>query len=217
MDPAPAIDAANESLLVAATRVAIGAYAFVYAELQKAVVPNREPHVIGRRAYVVIGSLVTAEERAISITSRVGGAIARPAGVVARSRLAAPIAGVMRELEARGRAEMTVANAESARVFSSVLERAGRSQAVVDMVDTVVDEVIWPIIDKVLPGVLERLQEDPEPIQSLVLNQSTSIAGELAGVARDTAARADDRVASVVDRILRRNRNAVPPPAPSLP
>lgn len=196
-----------EPLIVGTTRVAIGAVAYAYAELQKAVQPDRAPRQLGSAAHVVIGSVFSAEEAGIALAGRVSRALAGPANTLSRTRVASPFVGLFRNLEARGQAEAEAGDAEAARVVNEVIARLSESTVVRGVVFDVVDEVIWPIVDKVLPGVLERLSNDPEPIQALVMNQTTGIAGEFAGVARETAARADDVVASVIDRVLRRARH----------
>jgi hypothetical protein len=81
-------------------------------------------------------------------------------------------------------------------------------------VSDIVHEVIWPVVDEVIPVVLDRLAEHPEPVRALVVGQTAGVAGDFAAAARAGAERADERVASVVDRLLRRPRpaTAVTPP-----
>jgi hypothetical protein len=195
-----------EPLIVGTTRVVIGAVEYAYAEVQKAVAPTRDPRAFGPVAYVAIGAVVSAEEAGISIADRVSRALAGPVGAFSRTRVASPLVRFVRNLETRGQQEAAIGDAEAVRIFSGLVERIGDSATVRVVVFNVVDEVIWPIVDKILPGVLERLSNDPEPIQALVMSQTTGIAGEFAGVARETAARADDRISSVIDRVLRRAR-----------
>ncbi len=75
----------------------------------------------------------------------------------------------------------------------------------------VIDGLLEPILEEALPLVLDRLNDDPAVVQQLVLGQSTSIAGELAGVVRSRAVLGDDLAERVARRLTFRR------PRPQLP
>lgn len=195
-------------LLVVLTRSAAAGLGAGRTELQHALSSGQE-HPLAAPAYVALGAVLAAEEVASAALARageLGAAVAGPARAIGRSRAFAPLAGVLRTLEDRGRREAAAGAAEASAVVEALTARIAQSDAVLRMVNDIVDVVLWPIVDEVLPAVLERLADDPEPVQALVLGNSTRMIDDLAGAARTRTARADDSVASFVDRLLGRRR-----------
>jgi hypothetical protein len=161
---------------------------------------------------MALGAVVSAGERVAGSAIKageLGAAVAGPLRALGRSSLFSPLAGALRELEERGRREAAAGVAEAAATLDTVMGRVAQSGAVVGMVNDIIDAVLWPIVDEVLPAVLERLAEDPEPVQALVLGNSSRMIEDFAGAARTRTAHADDAVAALVDRVLRRRPAAL--------
>lgn len=108
------------------------------------------------------------------------------------------------DLDRRGRRELQERVAVAATALDSMADRVATSDSVVHIVNDVVARVLWPIVDEVLPAVIDRLAEDPEPIQALMVSQSAGIVDDVTASVRGRAHHADDRAASLVDRLLRR-------------
>jgi hypothetical protein len=83
------------------------------------------------------------------------------------------------------------------------------------LVQAIVAEALEPILRQALPTVVEVLNEDPDTIRALVRDQSTGIAGEMAGTVRTRAASADDHIDRIVRRLtFRKPPREVGPPTP---
>jgi hypothetical protein len=189
-----------------------------------------ETGLAARLGYLVVGAAAAAGDSAVSAVRDVAGlpplahAVARLGSItaaVSRTRVAAPVVAALAELEQRGRDAVASGETAVLRVADAAAARAARSEIVVRTVNGIVDQVIWPIVDEVIPVVLDRLAEHPEPVRALVVGQSAGVASDLASAARAGAERADERVASVVDRLLRRRPRpataVTPPPIGALP
>jgi hypothetical protein len=178
--------------------------------------------------YVAVGVVSAARDVA-------SGALGRTARLVRASPVAAAAAGAVRVIGTsplgprlvvivdglgdRGRSETAAMVAQARGLVDSVTDSVARSDTAVRVVDEVVERVLWPIIDEVLPAVLERLAADPEQVQALVFSQSAGIIDDVTVAVRARAAHADDRAASFVDHVLRRKKAtsaaaAHPPPVP---
>jgi hypothetical protein len=94
---------------------------------------------------------------------------------------------------------------------------AAQPEDLVPVLDAVVGTALEPMMREVLPQVFAILADDPEAVRSLVRDQSTGVAAEMAGSLRVQAARADDRLDRAVRRVLhlRRSAEAVAPAAPA--
>lgn len=150
--------------------------------------------------------------RRLPLVAATSARVAASVRAASRSPVAAPLVTAIDGFEARGRKVAATTTDRLGGAADAVVSAVGRSDTVLHLVNDVVDRVLWPIVDEVLPAVLDRLAADPEPVQALVVGQSTSIAGDLADVARTGAAHADDRVESMVDRLLRRRPRPAPAP-----
>src|SRR5262249_39964596 len=92
------------------------------------------------------------------------------------------------------------------------------------LVQAIVAEALEPILRQALPTVVDVLNEDPDTIRALVRDQSTGIAGEMAGPVRVRAASADDHLQRILRRLTSRKPpkeggppTTTPPPAAELP
>lgn len=92
----------------------------------------------------------------------------------------------------------------------------GQPELLVPFVESLVNEIIDPVLQLALPKAIEYLNEDPTVVRDLVRDQSTGIAGELAGTVRTRAVTVDDRIDRIASRILRRRPPALEPTAEPL-
>jgi len=173
--------------------------------------------------YLAVGATSVAGGAAVSAARDIGrmppvsGTAARLASsyrAVSRSRIAAPVVALFGGLEERGRAAVASSEAAAAGATDAAMARVARSDAVVRMVTDIVDRVLWPIVDEVIPVVLDRLAEDRAQVQAIVMGQSAGMASDLAEAARARAERADEQVASLVDRVLHRRSSPTKTLAP---
>lgn len=169
--------------------------------------------------YVAIGLASAAGEAVTGVAGRTArlvrrspmAAVARgTARIVATSRVGPRLGAMVDELSERGRREAEVRLPDARRLLDQVVDTVAVSEPVVRMVNDVVEEVIWPVVDEVLPAVLEKLSADPKPVQALVRGQSTGMIEDVTSAVRARAVQADDRAASVVDRLLHRVRTREP-------
>jgi hypothetical protein len=87
-----------------------------------------------------------------------------------------------------------------------------------DLLVPMVSALLGPILDTALPDVMLKLNEQPEVVRELVLGQSVSIAGEMAGEVRSRGVLADDLAERIARRLtLRRPRAALSSPQRQLP
>lgn len=77
-------------------------------------------------------------------------------------------------------------------------------EMMVPLVQALVGEALEPVLHEALPQVIEVLNEDPEAIRSLVRDQSTGIAADMAHTVRTRAAHADDNLDRAIRRVMRR-------------
>ena len=184
-----------------------------------------QPNPAATAFYLAVGAALTgAASTAGAVQRTVRVAKASPlapvatavAGGIARTPAAARLTALAARLEQRGRAEMAVRLVQAQRYAESTVDTVATSDLVIRMVNDVLGQVLWPLIDEVLPGVLDRLAADPAPVQNLVLGQSATMVDELTTTLRTRSATADDKVAGLIDRILHRTRSAagvMPQPA----
>jgi hypothetical protein len=92
----------------------------------------------------------------------------------------------------------------------------GQPELLVPFIESLVNEIIDPVLQMALPKAIEYLNEDPTVVRDLVRDQSTGIAGELAGTVRTRAVTVDDRIDRIASRILRRRPPALEPTAEPL-
>jgi len=81
-----------------------------------------------------------------------------------------------------------------------------------DLIMGMISPMLGPMIDEVLPVALGKLNEDPSTVRSLVLDQSTGMATEMANLVRSRTVSADDMAESIVRRLTFRK-----PRVPALP
>ena len=81
-----------------------------------------------------------------------------------------------------------------------------------DLIMGMIGPILEPMIDEVLPVALGKLNEDPSTVRSLVLDQSTGMATEMANTVRARTVSADDMAESIVRRLTFRK-----PRIPALP
>ncbi len=81
-----------------------------------------------------------------------------------------------------------------------------------DLIMGMISPMLEPMIDEVLPVALGKLNEDPSTVRSLVLDQSTGMATEMANSVRSRTVSADDLAESIVRRLTFRK-----PRVPALP
>jgi hypothetical protein len=81
-----------------------------------------------------------------------------------------------------------------------------RPELIVPMIESLVGEIIDPVLQEALPKAIDYLNQDPTVVRDLVRDQSTGIAGELAGTVRLRAVDVDDRIDRIAARLLRRPR-----------
>jgi hypothetical protein len=117
----------------------------------------------------------------------------------------------LRELDAQGRVEAESGAEDASRFASAIADELARNPVVINTVMEIVDQIIWPVVDDVLPKVIERLTNEPEQIRVLVQSQSHGMLEEVARTARSRAADGDEAAARFVSRFLR--RRPVPPTA----
>lgn len=81
---------------------------------------------------------------------------------------------------------------------------AQQPEMMLPLVQSLVGEVLQPVLADALPQVIDILNEDPEAIRSLVRDQSTGIAADVAHTVRVRAVGADERIDRIVRRMTRR-------------
>lgn len=89
----------------------------------------------------------------------------------------------------------------------------GQPELLVPFIESLVNEIIDPVLQMALPKAIGYLNEDPTVVRDLVRDQSTGIAGEIAGTVRTRAVTVDDRIDRIASRILRRRPPSLEPPA----
>lgn len=92
-----------------------------------------------------------------------------------------------------------------AEALPKVLDDIGsQPEMMLPLVESLIGEALEPVLHQALPQVIEVLNEDPEAIRSLLRDQSTGMAADMAHTVRTRAVTADDRVDRLVRRITRR-------------
>lgn len=181
-----------------------------------AAVSARQPT---RRQAVVLGAVFELEDRALLATTRTARAGTRLVDLGWRTGRAITPSPLLRRLERgiellaeRGRAEDDLSREEAADAINQLVEQASGGPWMLETANEVVGRILGPLLDNVLPMVVERLRENPEPIKELVRDQSVTLAGEVAGAVRSGAVAADSSLERVARRIaFRRPRSELPP------
>jgi hypothetical protein len=106
-------------------------------------------------------------------------------------------------LEERGRTELDEGASEGGALLGASIDRLVSDP---DLMAALVNQVIGPLLDALLPAVIDSLSHDPTKIQELVKGQSTSIAGQLADSMRSRTLSADDLAEDVVRKLTFRSR-----------
>jgi len=129
------------------------------------------------------------------VVEQVGGAVARRARIVS---LAARGEEVERRLRAR-----------ASRYLDDRLDQVAGSRAVSVVVDTQLDRLLEPLVDRALPIVLDRLGRQREQVRVIVREHGEDLTGELVAGMRDRAAAADATAERMARRLLggRRGRS----------
>jgi hypothetical protein len=154
---------------------------------------------------VLVGAASIAEEGVRNAITLAGAMLGPPVGLLP-GFVRRPVRDAVRELDRRGRAATAASTDEAARFMATLVEAVAVHPVVVRAVQQIADQVIWPIVDEVLPQVLDRLATEPEQVRAIVQGQSLSILDELATTARGRAADGDEAVQRLVGRLLRRRR-----------
>ena len=180
---------------------------------------DREPGSPDPR-YVVLGAAAVVEEQLRGTVARVS-ALARPPTALALRMIPPGVrraaASRLQELDVRGRVEAESGAEETSRMVTGIADELVRSPAVLHTIREVVDQILWPVIDEVIPVVLERLAKEPEQIRVIVQSQSHGMLEEITETARNRAAGADEAADRLVARLLRRRSvHTTPPPPPPL-
>jgi hypothetical protein len=168
--------------------------------------------------YAALGAVGVVQERLARLARGATGAtyaVVHPIVTTAVPLIPAPVrrvgVGAVRRLDEHGRAVATATTNEASRAAEAFADRLGEEPAVMRMVDRVVDQVQWRVVDVILPVVLERLAAEPEQVRTIVLGQSRGMAEELTQAARARAVAGDQAVDRFFDRLLRRRSVAGAP------
>ena len=129
------------------------------------------------------------------VVERVGGPVARRVGI-------ASLATRGEEVERRLRAR-------ASRYLDDRLEQLAGSRPVSVVVDTQLDRLLEPLVDRALPIVLDRLGQQREQVRVIVREHGEDLTGELVAGMRDRAAAADATAERMARRLLggRRDRS----------
>ncbi len=179
-------------------------------------------HARSRRRAIVLGAVFELEDRALAATersSRAGASVFdlawRTGRVITPGLLRQRLEEGLEQLTARGGAEEVLSRQEAGAAVNLLVEQGTGGPWLVETMNDVVGRVLGPLLDNVLPLVVERLRENPEPIKELVRDQSVTIAGEVAETVRSGAATADSSLERIARRLtFRRPRAELPPASP---
>jgi hypothetical protein len=97
------------------------------------------------------------------------------------------------------------------RGLESVLRRVALSGPVNRIVDSQLDRLLEPVVDRAMPIVLDKLGQEREQVLNLVREHGDDLTGELVAGVRDRAEAADDTAERVVRRLLRLRQEGAPP------
>lgn len=178
--------------------------------------------LLSRRGAIALGAVFELEDRALAITertARTGTTLVdlgwRAGRAVAPGSLRRRVAAGLEGLADRGRTEESLSREESADAVNQLVEQGTGGPWLVETMNVAVGRLLGPMLDNVLPLVVERLRENPEPIKELVRDQSVTMAGEVATTVRSGASAADSSLERIARRLTLRRPRADLPPAPS--
>ena len=142
------------------------------------------------------------------------------AGAGATRTVAAPMAAVasrlipsavrrrvsraVQELDGYGRAAAAAGSDEAGGIIAAVAGDVARDPHLVEVIEQIVEQIQWHVVDDLLPGVLDRLAAEPDQVRALVQGQSRGMIEEVANAGRAAAAGGDEAVERLVARLLRR-------------
>jgi hypothetical protein len=161
--------------------------------------------------YMALGVLCVTEDRIRGVARAAAGvtrAVGAPVVGVALPLVPAPLrrsaASVMRALDEHGRTASAAGTDEVGRLAEALSEIAGRDPNVLRLVEEIVDQIQWRVVDTILPVVLERLAAEPEQVRAIVQGQSRGMVDELTTTVRSRAETGDEAVDRLVARLLHR-------------
>ena len=165
------------------------------------------------RQALVVGTILAAEEQAVGaiqgaarIGRAAGGAADRTFRFVAPHGVIDGIDQRIAELRRNGRESVPESREQAKKALSDVTDDIVDSQFLVGVIEEAVGRVIDPVMDLVMPIVIERLNENPEPIQQLVASQSIGMASEMTDTMRSGALTFDSAVENIARRLTLRRR-----------
>ena len=167
---------------------------------------------------VALGSLGDKPELLVPLVESIVGQVLTPI-------LDTAIPSVMGDLQAKPEMILPLVQTIVGKALQPILDEAlplvmddiaSQPELLMPLVMGIVDEALEPLLKEALPRVIDVLNEDPDAIRSLMRDQSTGIAVEMTETVRFKAADADNRIDSIVRRVLRRRPTGAPPIDPSL-
>jgi hypothetical protein len=160
---------------------------------------------------VVLGAACVTEDRlrdvaraATSAVRAVGGPVARLSLPLVPVPLRRTVARVVRDLDAQGQSAAVAGTEEVERLARALFEAVGRDPNLLRLVEELVNDIQWQVVDEILPVVLERLAAEPAQVRAIVQGQSQGMVDELTTSVRSRAVTGDEAVDRFVARILRR-------------
>lgn len=187
-----------------------------------------EVEAAGREAaldlrYVALGAVCAMEDGALAM-ARAGTGMAllvsRPLAAVTQPfiprALRREIAARLEALDRYGRTVTATGSGEAVEVVEGIAGEVVADPFFAQMIE----QIVWRVVDRVLPVVLDRLAAEPDQIRALVHSQSMTIAEELVQEVQTRAADGDAVVDRFFDRLLHRRQRAdgngsQPRPAPT--
>ena len=165
-----------------------------------------------------------------SLAARAGSPVVRAAGHVGGSvysrarRVVAPVADpaldwalwATQTLAEVGSLERRRAKDGVHTLIGAVGSVVAAEPGVQGMVQDLAESQLDPLVERALPLVLDRLNDNPEAVRRIVQDQSAGIMTEATQSARHTARHADDVVDSLAHRFFRRNSRVGGDPEPDL-
>ena len=136
----------------------------------------------------------------------VGGLLSAASQRAMESRFGPLLAAVVADLNARGERVTTARVLQLEDALETVAAALVRSERMARVMHEATGRLVLPMLNEAVPALLDRLAVDPEPLQAVLRVQSTGVVNDLTAAVRDRSATADERAASVVERVRRRRR-----------
>lgn len=129
--------------------------------------------------YVTLGAVALTERRltraaraTVGATRAIGGTVVGLGLPLVPAAVRRTVADLGRELDQQGRSVVAGGTRELGRLSEEVADGLGRNPNVLRLVEQVVEQIQWQVVDTVLPAVLERLAAEPEQVRAIVQGQS---------------------------------------------